>query len=171
MNKAKVFSKQFRNVSYSTGKINRHIDHTIKTFPLTKYYLPISYVSETAQTTTGPDGINIKHLKNLTLAIRYFASIYNTTLNTNTVPHLGETNHNNYHYKTKQGSQHWHKLLIHITFITHYQNTRENTTTINNRKHSSYFISININTQHTLLHTTSIAKSQKASTIQGNIML
>ena len=49
---------------------------------------------------------------------------------------------NHFHFKTKQGPQHWHKLPIHITFITQCQSTRESGITINNRKHSSYFSSI-----------------------------
>ena len=47
-----------------------------------------------------------------------------------------------FHFKTKQGPQHWHKLPIHITFITHCLNTGESASTINNRKYSSYFLSI-----------------------------
>ena len=56
--------------------------------------------------------------------------------------------HNHFHFKIKQGQQHWHKLLIHITFITYCQNNREKAITINTKKHSSYFSSIWIQITH-----------------------
>ena len=96
MNKAKAFNKQFINVTFSTDKINRHIDHKIKNVPTEEILLSTTQVrlalsNSTNNNSIGPDGINIRHLKHLGLfAIKYFTSMYNTALNTNTMPHLGK---------------------------------------------------------------------------------
>ena len=93
IDKAKAFNKQFTNITlYSTNKINRHIYHTIKTLPTEKIQLTIKQVqltisNSTNNNSTGPDGINIRHLKHLwPLAIRYLTNMYNIALNT--IPHL-----------------------------------------------------------------------------------
>ena len=107
-----------------------------------KYYLPLlkcDYANSTNKNFTGFDGKNIRHLKHLRpLAIRYLTRMYKTVLNINKIPHLGK--HATiivFLYKKKK--KHWCKLLIHITFITHCQITRENAIAINNKKHSSSY--------------------------------
>ena len=149
--KAKAFNKQFTNITlYSTSKIKRHVNHTIKTIrteeiQLTTTQVQLAISNSTNNNSTGPDCINIRHLKHLRpLAIRYLTNMYNIALNTDTIIPSLETCHNHPHSKTKQRSQHWHKLLTHITFITHCQNTRvtkPNTITMHNRKYSNHFSS------------------------------
>ena len=94
-------------------------------------------------------------LKNLgSLFIKYITNMYNTYLNTNTILHFGKGAPTISILKPKK-TQHWFKLSIHITFITHCQSIRESVITINNRKHSSYFSSIWIQIIHstyTALH-------------------
>ena len=69
IDKAKAFNKQFTNVTpYSTKKINVHIDHTIKNLPIKEIQLTTTQVqlaisNSINNNSTGPDGINIKHLK------------------------------------------------------------------------------------------------------------
>ena len=97
IDEAKPFNKHFANFTlYSTNNINRHIDHTIKTFPTKEIRLTTTQVqlaiSNSTNNSTGRDGINVRHLKHLgPLAIRYLTNMYNsnnTALNTNTIPHL-----------------------------------------------------------------------------------
>ena len=95
MDKAKAFNKQFTNVtSYSRNKINWHIDHTIKNLlteeiRLTTTQVQLAISNSININSTGPDGINIRHLKHLgPLAFKYLTNMYNTALNTNTIPHL-----------------------------------------------------------------------------------
>ena len=80
-------NKQFTNITpYSTNKINRHIDHTIKTLPIEEIQLTATQVqlAISNSNSTRPDGINIKHLKHLKhlgpLAIRYLTNIYKIAL-------------------------------------------------------------------------------------------
>ena len=150
MDKAKPFNKQFTNITpYSTNLINRHIDHTIKTLPtkeiqLTTTQVQLAISNSTNNNSTGPNGINIRHLKHLgPLTIRYLTNMYKIALNTNTIPHL--LKQATIIPIPKQRPQHWHKLLTHITSITHCQNT-ENTVTIHNRKHSNHISSTWIQT-------------------------
>ena len=69
IDKAKAFNKLLTNViSCSTSKTNKHIDHTIKTLPTKEMQFTITQVqlaisNSTNNNSTGPDGINIKHLK------------------------------------------------------------------------------------------------------------
>ena len=51
--------------------------------------MQLAILNSTNNNYTGPDGINIRHLKHLgPLAIRYLTNIYSIALNTNTIPHL-----------------------------------------------------------------------------------
>ena len=95
IDKAKAFDKKFANVTpYSTNKINRHINHTIKTLStgeirLTTTQVQLAILNSTNNNFTGPDGINIRHLKHIgPFAIFYLTNMYSTALNTNTIPHL-----------------------------------------------------------------------------------
>ena len=95
IDKATAFNKQFINITpYSTNKINGHIDHAIKNLPIEEIQLTTTQVqlaisNNTNNNSTGPDGINIRHLKHLgPLAIRYFISMYNIALNTNAILYL-----------------------------------------------------------------------------------
>ena len=73
--------------------------------------------------------MNTKQTPKTTVVKFTYGGIYHGRINWSLLKHLGSL----------QGPQHWHKLPIHITFITHYPTTRESLITINNRKHSSYF--------------------------------
>ena len=95
IDQAKTFNKQFTHITpYSPSKINWYIDHRIKILPTKKIRLTITHMqlaisNSTNNNSTAPDGTNIRHCKHLgPLAIRYPANMYNTTLNTNTIPHL-----------------------------------------------------------------------------------
>ena len=62
--------------------VNCHIDHVIKSLPTEKIRLTITQVQSAILNrpnySTGPDGINIKHLKHRgSLAIRYLTNMYN----------------------------------------------------------------------------------------------
>ena len=91
---------------------------------MTYYYTEVQLAisNSTNNNSTGPDGINIKHLK-APLAIGYLKNMYNIiNTNTFTTPCL-KMCHNHPHSKIKQRPQHWHKLVTYITSITHCQNT------------------------------------------------
>ena len=95
IDQVKAFNKQFRNITrYSINKINRYIDHTIKTFPikeiqLTTIQVQLAISNSTNNNSTGPDGTDIRHLKHLgQLAIRYLTNMYNIACNSNTILNL-----------------------------------------------------------------------------------
>ena len=175
IDKAKAFYRPFTNVTpYSTNKINRHIDHTLKTLPTEKIRLTTTQVQlaisiSTNNNSTGPDGIDIRHLKHLgPLAIKYLTNMYNIALNTNTISHLWKRatiifipkpnkDHNigtNYR-PTSLLSLIVKALEKTISYIT------ENIPIISHQ-HGS-----NMKTQHTLLCSSSATKSKKTTTIQG----
>ena len=177
INKAKAFNEQFSNITlYSTNKINRHIDHTIKALPTEEIQLITTQVqlaisNTTNNNSTESNGINIRHLKYLgSLAIRYLTNMYNIALNTNTIPHLWKRatiilipkpnkNHNiGKNYRSTSLLSPIAKTLgkTLFTYIT------ENIPIISHQhgfKHKHW--------AHTLLCTTSATKSQKVSTIEG----
>ena len=70
------------------------IDHTIKILAteeirLTTIHVQLAISNSTNNNSTGPDSINIRHLKHLTpLAIRYLRDMCSIALNTNTILHL-----------------------------------------------------------------------------------
>ena len=110
--KVKAFNKQFTNVTlYSTNKINRHIDHIMKTLSteeirLTTTEVQLAISNSTNNNSTRPDGINIRHLKHLgPLAIRYHKHVQHCPEHEHNTPSL-ETCHNHSHSKTKQRPQH-----------------------------------------------------------------
>ena len=124
-------------------KIYSHIVHMIKNIPTKEIRLTTTKVqlAISNSNSTGSDGLNIRHLKHLDpLTIRYLTEC--TTLPSTPTQYviLGDMPQSSA-FKTKQRPQHWHKLPTHIAFITHCQNTRENTITIHNKKHSNYFLS------------------------------
>ena len=58
-------------------------------------------LNSTSKNSGGSDGINIKNLQSLgPLAIKYLTNMYNTALNTNTIPHFWTLCHN--HFIPKQ---------------------------------------------------------------------
>ena len=93
---AKAFNKQITNVTYSTYKINKYTDHKIKNLPTeeilfitTQVQLAIS--NSKNNNSTGPDDINIRHLKHPgSLTIKYLTNMNKIALNTNTITHLGK---------------------------------------------------------------------------------
>ena len=91
---AKAFNKQFVNVTKHTTKPNnRMIDKKTKSLKQDYIQITIEQVKEAIRTSknnnsTGPDNINIKHLKHLgPVAIAYLTQLYNIALNSNNIPH------------------------------------------------------------------------------------
>jgi len=94
--KSNAFIKQFVKVdNYSTNKQNRKTDRKIrKLINSEKIKITSSQVFEAIKSSrnnnsTGPDNINIKHLKHLgPLAIDYLKDIYNLAINQNIIPQI-----------------------------------------------------------------------------------
>jgi hypothetical protein len=92
---ATLFNKQFVNVTkHSTNKTNRKTDRITKRLPKTQILITSPQVKQaimdsTNNNSTGPDNINIKHLKHLgPKAIEFLTALYNNALNNNTIPHI-----------------------------------------------------------------------------------
>ena len=134
------------------------------------YTSAINHLKQYEQQFHWTDGINIRDLKHLMpFAIRYPTNMYNTALNTNTIPHLWKCAiiipilkpNKDYNIGTKYQpislplpiSKTLEKTLL--PYIT------ENIPEISHQHGFKY------NTQHTQLCTTSTTKSQKVSTIKG----
>ena len=90
---AHEFNKQFTNtVKHKTNTQNRKINKTVKALPkdifnLTENEIITAIKQSKNKNTTGPDNINIHHLKNLgPKAITHLTNTYNTSLKTNTIP-------------------------------------------------------------------------------------
>ena len=128
--------------------MNRHIDHTIKTLStkeiqLTTTQVQLAISNSTNNNSTGPDGINIRHLIN----INYDHLPSDTSQICTTLPSTltqypifgNEPQSSTFQNQTRP--QTLDKLSTHIISITHCQNTRENTITTHNRKHSNHFSS------------------------------
>ena len=70
------------------------MDYTIKTLTpekrsLTTTQVRLAISNSIINNPTGPDDINIRHLKHLgPLVIKYLTNMYNIALNSNTIPHL-----------------------------------------------------------------------------------
>ena len=93
--KASGFNKQFVNVTRHTTKpANRKIDKHVKSLPApniqittTQVYAAITKASN--NNSTGPDNINIRHLKHLgPFAIQYLTNLLNLALNHNIIPQI-----------------------------------------------------------------------------------
>ena len=90
------FNHQFTNITkHATNKSYRKIDKKTKNLPNDQsYYITTTQVKEAIKSSktnnsTGPDNINIQHLKHLgTNAINYLTKIYNLAIKTNTLPHM-----------------------------------------------------------------------------------
>ena len=155
--------------------MNRHIDHTIKTLStkkiqITTIQVQLAISNSTNNNSTGPDGINIRHRKHLgSLAIRYIINMYNIAFNTNTTPQLWKratiipiSKPN----KDRNIGTNYRPILL----LSPIAKTLDKTLLLyiaENIRIISYQHDSNINTQHTLLCTTSATKSRKVSTIQG----
>ena len=92
---ANSFNKQFTNtVPHTSNKTNRNIDKQVHKLPKTTFILTTSEISAAIRNSknnnsTGPDGISIKHLKNIgPLGLTYLTNTFNLALNTNTIPHM-----------------------------------------------------------------------------------
>ena len=96
--KANSFTKQFINITEhktdnSYRKIRRKISKLQTTSQLITPQQTIDAIkSSKNNNSTGPDNINIQHLKHLgPIAINYLTIIYNMALNTNTIPQIWKT--------------------------------------------------------------------------------
>ena len=93
--KAKYFNKQFINTTrYSTNRNNRTIDREIAKLRGTEFIITTEKITNAIKTSrnnnsTGPDNINIRHLKNLgPKALEYLKTMFNLAVNSNTIPHM-----------------------------------------------------------------------------------
>ena len=91
---ATQFNKQFTNTNnYSTNKNNRKTNRKIDKLTKTPINITETQVKHAIQESkinksTGPDNINIQHLKHLgNTAITYLTKMYNIALNNNIIPH------------------------------------------------------------------------------------
>ena len=92
---ASAFNKQFINsTKYSTDKNNRIIDRNTQKLQSTHIQITADQVIQAIKSaknnnSTGPDNINIKHLKHLgPLAIEYLRQLLTKSLNNNIIPHI-----------------------------------------------------------------------------------
>jgi hypothetical protein len=92
---ATAFNKQFVNsTKYSTNKTNRIIDRNTQKIEPTQILITTEQVTKALKSaknnnSTGPDNINIKHLKHLgPIAIEYLRQLLTKALNSNTIPHI-----------------------------------------------------------------------------------
>ena len=92
--KARQFNKQFTNhVKHTTQRRYRIIDRFTNRLKSTPIQITIEQTSLAIKqaknnNSTGPENINIKHLKHLGVtALTYLTTIFNLSLNTNTIPH------------------------------------------------------------------------------------
>ena len=93
---ATAFNHQFTHATtYSTSSSNRKISKQIKNLaPPPTDLLTTTQVNKAIETSvtnksTGPDGINIQHLKHLgPKAIQYLTALLNLSLHTNTIPQI-----------------------------------------------------------------------------------
>ena len=91
--KAKNFNNQFINITkHSTNRNNRKIDRAIAKLKGTEFIITTKMINDAIKNSknnnsTGPDNINIRHLKNLgPRAIEYLKKIFNTAVNKNIIP-------------------------------------------------------------------------------------
>ena len=96
--KANSFNKQFTNITkHKTDITYRKIRRHISNLPTTPQLITTQQTTDAIKTaknnkSTGPDNINIQHLKHLgPIAIDYLTQIYNIALNTNTIPQIWKT--------------------------------------------------------------------------------
>ena len=90
------FNHQFTNITkHETKKYYRKIDKKTnnlaknQNYRITTIQVKEAIKSSKTNNSTGPDNINIQHLKHLgTLAIEYLTKIYNLAIKTNTLPHI-----------------------------------------------------------------------------------
>ena len=93
---ANAFNHQFTHIApHKTQHQNRTIDRRIKqlkpdpTFTLTEQEVQTAISNSTTNKSTGPDNINIQHLKHLgPIAITYLTSLFNLTLSQNNIPQI-----------------------------------------------------------------------------------
>ena len=95
LEKATAFNEQFVNtVKYTVKARNRRIDSHTKTLPTTPILITSIQVKNAISkssnnNSTGPDNINIRHLKHLgPLAIQFLTKIFNLALNLNIIPDI-----------------------------------------------------------------------------------
>ena len=83
---ANAFNKQFTNtVKHKTHKTKSHIDRTHSKPQTTNITLTTTSKNNNS---TGPDKVNIRHLKHIgPLGLAYLTNMYNTSLNNNIIPH------------------------------------------------------------------------------------
>ena len=96
--KAASFNKQFANtIKHETNPNNRVIDRQTRNLQseqidLTEQQIITAIKNSKTNNSTGPDDINIRHLKHLgPRAISYLTRTYNTALNSNTIPKIWKT--------------------------------------------------------------------------------
>ena len=93
--KANQFTKQFTNITKHKTKTHyRKLHRKIESLPTTPIKITIAQTSATLKSTkntnsTGPDGLNIRHLKHLgPKGLDYLTKILNLSLNKNIIPQI-----------------------------------------------------------------------------------
>ena len=93
--KAKNFNKQFINSTlHKTYRTNRTIDREISKLSgpeilITEEMTAKAIKSSNNNNSTGPDNINIQHLKHLgPIALKYLTKMFNLAVNNNIIPHV-----------------------------------------------------------------------------------
>ena len=92
---ASAFNKQFINTfPHKTNTTNRKITRKVLRLQPTQIHITTEQVkaaikSSKNNNSTGPDNINIKHLKHIDKnGLKYLTNIYNAALNDNKIPHV-----------------------------------------------------------------------------------
>ena len=91
---ANAFNKHITNtVKHETHKTNRHMDRKTLKLQTTNLTLITTQIQAAIKhsknnNSTGPDKVNIRHLKHIgPLGLAYLTNMYNTSINNNIIPH------------------------------------------------------------------------------------
>ena len=137
---ANTFNKQFTNTI--KHKTKRHFDRkTLKlqtsniTFTTTQVQAARKHIKN--NNSTGPDKVNIRHLKHIgPLGLAYLTNMYNTSLNNNIIPHTWKLA-NIIPIPKPNRHEHRHIIQTHLTSLTlsDSKHTGEDTTPIHHKQH------------------------------------
>ena len=118
--KSEHFNKQFtKHIKHTTHRRYRIIELSTH-IHITIEQTSLAIKQAKNNNSTGPDSINIKHLKHLVkTALTFLTAIFNLSLNTNTIPQHMENSQNNSNPQTRQRRNTRHILQAHRTTLAH----------------------------------------------------
>ena len=90
----KYFKSTTKHSSNPTHRITNKLTESLTSTPITitESDTILAIKQSKNNNSSGPDNINIKHLKHLgPIAIKYLINLYNITINTNTIPQIWKT--------------------------------------------------------------------------------